>query len=93
MGNLPSSLSGFSLKVLFAEFGEITDASIVSESSTGRSKRFGFVTFKSEISAKKARNKMHHKDCEGLILVVKIVDDEEQDSLTEFHHENLSVYA
>lgn len=70
VGSLPWSLSGQSLRDLFSQFGEIVDAVIISESSTGRSKGFGFVTFAKEEDAAKAQTEMNGKDVEGRNIVV-----------------------
>ncbi len=72
VGNLPFSMSGYSLKDLFIHCGSITDVEIVSESNTGRSKGFGYITFTNESDAKKARLGMNGKDVEGQNLVVNI---------------------
>lgn len=78
VGNLPWSMSSHSLKELFLQFGEIVDAIIISESSTGRSKGFGFITFASEESAQKAQSEMNGKDIEGRGIVVNIAKPREE---------------
>ena len=70
VGSLPWSMSSTSLKDLFAQFGEIVDAIIISDSATGRSKGFGFVTFSNEADAEKAQTEMNGKDVEGRNIVV-----------------------
>lgn len=70
VGSLPWSLSSHSLKDLFAQYGEIVDAVIISDSATGRSKGFGFVTFAKEEDAQKAQSEMNGKDVEGRNIVV-----------------------
>ncbi|MBI5127563.1 RNA-binding protein [Candidatus Roizmanbacteria bacterium] len=72
VGNLPFSMSGYSLKDLFMHWGIITEVEIVSESNTGRSKGFGYVTFNKESDAKKARLGMNGKDVEGQNIIVNI---------------------
>lgn len=78
VGSLPWSLSGSSLKDLFAEFGEIVEAIIISESATGRSKGFGFVTFANEEDAAKAQKEMDGKDVEGRKIVVNFAKPREE---------------
>lgn len=73
IGNLPFSMSGYSLKDLFVRCGKITEVEIVSESTTGRSKGFGYITFATESEAKKARLKMNGKDVEGQNIIVNMV--------------------
>ncbi len=70
VGSLPWSLSGQSLRDLFAQYGEIVEAIIISDSMSGRSKGFGFVTFANEEDAQKAQSEMDGKDVEGRKIVV-----------------------
>ena len=70
VGSLPWSLSSHSLRELFAQYGEIVDAVIISDSATGRSKGFGFITFANEADAAKAQSEMNGKDVEGRSVVV-----------------------
>ena len=43
VGNLSFSTDDFSLKSLFAPFGEVLSARVMSDRDTGRSRGFGFV--------------------------------------------------
>lgn len=47
VGNLAYSTADHDLKELFAPYGEIEDVRIITDRESGRSKGFGFVTFKS----------------------------------------------
>jgi len=78
VGNLPWSMSGHSLKELFAQYGEIVDAVIISDRSTGRSRGFGFVTFTNEADAEKAKAEMNDKDVEGRNIVVNTAKQREE---------------
>ena len=78
VGNLPWSLTSQSLKDLFAEFGEITDAVVISDRATGRSRGFGFVTFTNEKDAEKAKDAMNNKEIEGRAIVVSIAKKREE---------------
>lgn len=80
VGSLPWSLSSSSLKDLFAQYGEIVDAIIISDSSSGRSKGFGFITFANEADAEKAQSEMNGKDVEGRNIVVNFAKPREQRS-------------
>lgn len=71
VGNLPWSVTKARLEELFSSFGEIDDALVVANKYTGRSRGFGFVTFKKESDADKAIREMNEKDVEGRNLVVK----------------------
>ena len=70
VGNLPFSVDSEKLKGLFSEFGEITEATVISDRFSGRSKGFGFVTFADDESAKKAIEGMNEKEIEGRGLKV-----------------------
>lgn len=80
VGNLPWSMSSHSLSDLFSQFGQIVDCVIISDSSTGRSKGFGFVTFATEEEAQKAQSEMSGKDVEGRNIVVNIARPREERS-------------
>ena len=70
VGNLPFSIDQEGLKGLFADFGEMEEVVIISDRFSGRSKGFGFITFKDEESAKKAISEMNDKEVEGRKLKV-----------------------
>jgi len=69
-GNLPFSVGHEKLKELFVPYGEIEEAIVISDKFSGRSKGFGFVTFKDDESAKKAIAEMNDKEVEGRKLRV-----------------------
>ena len=71
VGNLPWSVTKDKLEGLFVSFGEIEEALVVANKYTGRSRGFGFVTFKANKDADEAIAKMDTKDVEGRNLVVK----------------------
>ena len=70
VGNLPFTVGSEKLKELFASYGEIEEAIVISDKFSNRSKGFGFVTFKDDESAKKAVEEMNDKDIEGRKLKV-----------------------
>lgn len=69
VGSLPWSVTSDQLKELFSQYGEITEAVVISDRNTGRSKGFGFVTFANEEDAQKALE-MNGKDVEGRAIIV-----------------------
>ena len=69
VGSLPWSVNNDSLRELFAQYGEITDAVVIMDRDSGRSKGFGFVTFTTEEAAQKALE-MDGKEVEGRTIVV-----------------------
>ncbi len=70
-GNLPWSVTKARLEELFSLYGELEDAIVIANKYTGRSRGFGFVTYKNEADADKAIEEMNGKDVEGRNLVVK----------------------
>ena len=72
VGNLPYSMTSDGLREAFAQFGEITDAKVITHRDSGRSKGFGFVEFASEESATAAIEAMHGQEVQGRKLVVNV---------------------
>jgi len=70
VGNLPYSFGDKELSEAFASFGEITEAVVVKDRYSGRSKGFGFVTFADESAASKAVEAMNGKEIDGRELKV-----------------------
>ena len=77
VGSLPWSITSDSLKALFAEFGEVTEAIIINDRETGRSKGFGFVSFASPEAAQKALE-LNGKEIEGRTIVVNVAKPREE---------------
>lgn len=72
VGNLPYAVRDEELGKLFAEFGEISEAKVIVDKFSNRSKGFGFVTFANEDDAAKAVEAMNGKDVEGRPLTVNV---------------------
>lgn len=72
VGNLPYTITSDQLGTLFAEFGQVAEAVVITDKMSGRSKGFGFVEFMDEESAKKAIDEMNGKEIEGRKLVVNV---------------------
>lgn len=70
VGNLPFRMGFEQLKELFSSCGEVSEATVVVDRYTGRSKGFGFVTFATEQGAKKAISELDGKEVEGRALKV-----------------------
>lgn len=72
VANLPWSVNNEGLKDMFSKFGEVMEAEVISDRTSGRSKGFGFVTFQNEEDAKKAIEEMNGKEVEGRKIVVNV---------------------
>ena len=70
VGNLPWSVDDAKLKEMFSEFGEVSEAVVITDKFSKRSKGFGFVTFSSDDDGKKAETAMSGKEVEGRELKV-----------------------
>jgi len=71
VGNLPWGITKVMLDGLFSPFGEIEDSIVIADRQTGRSRGFGFVTYRKDADADAAINEMNDKEVEGRTLVVK----------------------
>ena len=70
VGNLSFDIDSEKLRELFASYGEVEEAIVISDKFSGRSKGFGFVTFANDEGAKKAISEMNDKEIEGRKLKV-----------------------
>ncbi len=70
VGNLPFSYTSVHLNDLFAEFGEISEALVITDIETGRSKGYGYVTMPDLESANQACQHLNGAEVEGRALVV-----------------------
>ena len=70
VGNLPFSVDREKLMELFSSYGEVEEAVVISDKFSGRSKGFGFVTFKEDEAGQKAISEMNEKEVEGRNLKV-----------------------
>lgn len=77
VGSLPWSITNDTLRELFVQYGEVTDAVVIIDRMTDRSKGFGFVTFAKEEDAQRALE-MHGKEIEGRTIVVNVAKPREE---------------
>lgn len=78
VGNLPWSMTDVTLKELFTQCGEVTEAIIIMDHYAGRSKGFGFVTFANEADAEKAVAEMNEKEVEDRKIIVNVAKPREE---------------
>ena len=70
VGNLSYDTDTESLRTAFQSAGEVTDAHVVTDRESGRSRGFGFVTMASEDMAKKAIESMNGAMLDGRAIRV-----------------------
>ena len=70
VGNLPFSQNDQTMEELFAEFGTVEFAKVITIRNSGRSKGFGFVEMSTEEEAQAAIGQMDGKEIEGRNLIV-----------------------
>ena len=65
VGGLAWATRDEGLRAHFEQCGEVTDAKVIMERDTGRSRGFGFVTFADDESASQAVNTLNGSDLDG----------------------------
>ncbi len=70
VGNLPFDATDADLRGLFADYGTITSASVITDRDTGRSRGFGFVELADEALAGKAVGQLDGYEFNGRRLSV-----------------------
>ncbi|OGJ22510.1 MAG: hypothetical protein A2804_03075 [Candidatus Pacebacteria bacterium RIFCSPHIGHO2_01_FULL_46_10] len=72
VGNLDYTVTSEDIKEFFSQFGTVTDAIVLTDKFSGRSKGFGFVTFETEDMATAAVNAANEMEFKGRKLNVSI---------------------
>ena len=70
IGNLPSSATETELRSKFARFGTVESATVMTDSRTGRSRRFGFVEMASDLEAKTAISRLNMTQYDEMTMSV-----------------------
>jgi cold-inducible RNA-binding protein len=70
VGGLSWDTTDAGLRKAFESYGEITEAKVITDRDTGRSRGFGFVTFSRDEDAKTAISKMDGTSLDGRTLKV-----------------------
>ena len=70
VGGLSWDTADDGLRQAFASYGEITEAKVITDRDTGRSRGFGLVTFASDEDAKTAISKMDGTSLDGKTVKV-----------------------
>lgn len=72
VGNLPWSVDSEKLREMFTPYGEILDATVLTDKFTGRSRGFGFVEYKTDEEAAAAVDALDGTNVEGRDIVVNV---------------------
>jgi len=72
VGSLSWETTAEDLRKAFAAFGVVTDALVVTDRNTGRSRGFGFVTMQDRKHAAKAIEGMHESELNGRTIAVNV---------------------
>lgn len=77
VGNLPWSVNDVSLEGIFAAYGDVQSARVITDRDTGRSRGFGFVELNTDDVAG-AINGVNGREIEGRALRVNEAEDKER---------------
>lgn len=72
VGGLPYSVTSSQLEEMFAKFGKVNSAQVISDKYTGRSKGFGFVEMEVDAEAEKAIKELDQSELEGRKMAVNV---------------------
>ena len=75
VGGLSWDTTDASLGEAFGQFGEITEAKVITDRDTGRSRGFGFVTFNDDAAATSAMTEMDGQHLDGRAIKVNEAQD------------------
>ena len=78
IGNLNFKTTEENLTEKFAQFGEVTSATIIKDKTSGLSKGFGFVEMPNDDEAEKAISGLKGRDIDGRKVRVSIAEDKPQ---------------
>jgi RNA recognition motif-containing protein len=70
VGNLPYTVTDEDLRELFAEYGEVSTANVISDKFSGQSKGFGFVEMPTQSEAEEAIKTLNGAEMKGRNLKV-----------------------
>jgi len=72
VSNLSYNTDADGLQELFAGYGEVTSANVITDRETGRSRGFGFVEMPNDEEGQKAIDELNETDFEGKTINVNV---------------------
>jgi cold-inducible RNA-binding protein len=79
VGSLSFNTTDSGLEAAFSRFGQVTEAKVISDRDTGRSRGFGFVTFEDAAAADKAIAEMNGTTLDERTINVNVAEDKKRD--------------
>lgn len=79
VGSLSWNINDQSLRDAFSPYGEISEATVISDRDTGRSRGFGFVTFDDDEAADKAVAALNQTELDGRTIKVDVAQAKNRD--------------
>eukprot|EP00741_Cyanophora_paradoxa_P004716 tig00000826_g4577.t2 len=70
VGGLSWGTTNDGLRAAFEKYGNVTEAKVITDYETGRSRGFGFVSFASQNEADEAKNNMNNAELDGRTIRV-----------------------
>lgn len=86
VGGLPWEVDDDALRNHFEPFGEVTDAKVILDRDTGRSRGFGFVTFEEAADADEAIDALNESELEGRTIRVNEAQEKSRPKGNPFSH-------
>lgn len=78
ISNLSWAIKDADLRELFAEYGEISSAKVITDRETGKSRGFGFVEMPNEEEGKKAIEELDKAEYDGKVITVNVAKPREE---------------
>lgn len=78
VGGLSWDTNDSSLTTAFERFGRVTEAKVITDRDTGRSRGFGFVTFEAPADADTAMQEMDGAELDGRNVRVNVAEDKQR---------------
>jgi cold-inducible RNA-binding protein len=72
VGGLNAATDDARLRTAFSEYGEITEAKVITDRDSGTSRGFGFVTFTDTASSEKAISARNTSELDGSTITVAV---------------------
>ena len=79
VGSLSWDTDDHGLRRAFEAHGEVTEAVVISDRDSGRSRGFGFVTFEDDASAEKAVAALNNTELDGRSIKVDVAQEKSRD--------------